>query len=208
MQTSTGTLLVSAARKALQVSTSSSSSSSSSSSHPPTYPPIQKQTDCAFVNAGNIRGNTAFPLDKTHFTYKDLKVPTQSTHPPAQSIAANLPLLLSNHPPTDPPTHPPTGQAEVPFPCELVVVHATGAVLSSLLQFSRRFSLLDPPVEKGGYLQVSSTTHPLPHSPTTHPPTSFPQNKHRWTTASTPTQPPTPSPTSTTSPSSQPNSTP
>lgn len=36
----------------------------------------------------------------------------------------------------------------------MVVVHAPGTVLSDLLAFSRRFALQDPPVEKGGYLQV------------------------------------------------------
>lgn len=29
--------------------------------------------DCAIVNAGNIRGNTLYPLDKSGFTYADLK---------------------------------------------------------------------------------------------------------------------------------------
>ena len=32
------------------------------------------QVDVAMVNAGNIRGNTAYPLDKKEFTYADLKV--------------------------------------------------------------------------------------------------------------------------------------
>lgn len=36
----------------------------------------------------------------------------------------------------------------------MVVVRAPGTVLSDLLAFSRRFALQDPPVEKGGYLQV------------------------------------------------------
>lgn len=48
-----------------------------------------------------------------------------------------------------------TQKAEVPFPCEMVVVHAPGAVLSDLLAYSRRFALQEPPVEKGGYLQVA-----------------------------------------------------
>lgn len=34
----------------------------------------RKQSDVCFINAGNIRNNTAYPLDKTRFTYKDLKV--------------------------------------------------------------------------------------------------------------------------------------
>jgi hypothetical protein len=36
----------------------------------------------------------------------------------------------------------------------MVIVHAPGAVLSDLLAFSRRHALFDPPVEKGGFLQV------------------------------------------------------
>jgi hypothetical protein len=32
-----------------------------------------KQADVCMINAGNIRNNAAYPLDKQRFTYKDLK---------------------------------------------------------------------------------------------------------------------------------------
>ncbi|EKU22334.1 hypothetical protein NGA_0442310 [Nannochloropsis gaditana CCMP526] len=107
MQTSVGTMLLTAARQALQV-------------------------DCVFVNGGNIRASVAYPLSQKVFTYKDLK-------------------------------------AEIPFPCEMVTVRLPGSVLSSLLQYSRQFALLDPPVEKGGFLQVDegvrvdASTHAITH---------------------------------------------
>ena len=74
------------------------------------------------------------------------------------SLLPALPFGLSTFHPltrTQTPSLPPSLlQAEVPFSCNMVTLSVPGAVLSSLVQFSRRFSLLNPPVEKGGFLQV------------------------------------------------------
>lgn len=128
---------------------------------------MNRQVDVCMINAGNIRNNTAYPFDKTTFTHKDLKASTR-THKHSPSSLHSTEQYATDStthqmPPKDhaQPTQPPTAktkkiknQAEVPFPCEMVVVRAPGTVLSDLLAFSRRFALQDPPVEKGGYLQV------------------------------------------------------
>jgi len=45
-------------------------------------------------------------------------------------------------------------EAEMPFNNELVCVEMPGRTLSDIVAFSRSFSILDPPVEYGGFMQI------------------------------------------------------
>lgn len=45
-------------------------------------------------------------------------------------------------------------KAEVPFNCEITIVALPGDVLAKTIEYSRQWSLQDPPVDKAGFLQV------------------------------------------------------